>query len=528
MGGWKRVRARPVTLAAVLVAATITGCISTAPQPTPSAPPSSHAPQAVEAPSFWIAWDPRPPVEGEMAEFEIYSDDAHAVRQVLWDFGDGTSVQGLEAQHAYRDAGTFAVTATIDGGSWITTARADVTVYDESGQAPPPRTEPDVEPPGDADHATADNETPAPPPIPAPLGMPADAPQNIIQLFHAVEEAAATGSPVQVPAIRIDTFLGFDDFGSPGTASLILEESDLFPESAFVEVDGRPIPRPFIRVYEGHRVGEQDDLARLVITGYWARGTIRDGDGLQVIRVNFDENAPIIPGGPRPVPHGNGTAPPRSPEPVSCPGGVDAWAPTPALASDLILPGRSTLPPITARLVMDGDERLVRTLGLDAIGTLVAMAVELDAIYDHNVAIRHQIAGVHLNTDPSYYPDPEVRAPHDQMGRFWDNYHRGDRDIVHLVTGYDSSFAQANCIGGAGHTAGYTFTPYPWELRYAVFHTNAFAHELGHIYAAHHHYGNHVESELATIMIQGYTPGAQPKFSTLSKMVIRGWAEQNL
>lgn len=33
---------------------------------------------------------------------------------------------------------------------------------------------------------------------------------------------------------------------------------------------------------------------------------------------------------------------------------------------------------------------------------------------------------------------------------------------------------------------------------------------------------------MATLMIQRYTPGIRPVFSTISKSVIRGWAEEHV
>jgi hypothetical protein len=116
------------------------------------------------------------------------------------------------------------------------------------------------------------------------------------------------------------------------------------------------------------------------------------------------------------------------------------------------------------------------------------------------------------------------------MKAWWGNYMTDRRDIVHLLTGQPISTYMAGCIGGAGTPAGFFYTSTGIETTTASFRPmNFMSHEIGHLFSAHHHYGNHVEYPgSATIMIQGYTPGDLPVFGSLERGVIRGWAEQYL
>ena len=84
-------------------------------------------------------------------------------------------------------------------------------------------------------------------------------------------------------------------------------------------------------------------------------------------------------------------------------------------------------------------------------------------------------------------------------------------------------------MGGAGFPEdAYSVAPFPSSQLGPTRHVNVVAHEIGHLLSAEHRYGNHAETHLATVMIQGYSPGARPVFSTLSAGYMRAWADEHL
>jgi serine protease AprX len=362
-------------------------------------------------------------------------------------------------------------------------------------------------------------------------GFPADGHPDVRTFYQALVAAVNGGTSVNVPTIKIDTFLGFDDFGAPSSVDLLVTESEM-ADGAWFEVNGiaRPDLAPWYRIFEGQVPGEVDSLARIVVAKDFARGAVRRGDTVEVIRIRMNGNLPVdLASGA--VPSYPSATPPQSPEPSSCPEDYIPFndiirAVPPYLSPDGL--GLLGAPQLISRVIVDGDYNAFRRWGWHTPVMMIGILAEMDLTYQYEVGIHHKLVGVHLNLNQNYYPPVEPNAPFEEVGRWWDAHHAGERDIVHLFTGHPSTYAQANCIGSSGTRAGYSFTSIDWEEQYAVFHENALAHEFGHLYSAHHHYGNHVESDLATIMIQGYTPGAQPQFSSLSRLAIRGWAEEFL
>ena len=441
---------------------------------------------------------------GEVVAFSVDAGNETGL-MVTWDFGDGDDSHAMNALHTYEQAGVYDVSVTISGEG-IREAQGTFVIPVASER--PVEESPDTVGQG----ATTDSTPPA---------AISQMHPEIQVVFDRLENAIANSTSAKIQGKQVNSIWGLQVSGGTKEFSVNWRHSEMLDNDTFFEVNGKPYQRPWIRVYEGEVAGNEQSIVRLTMTDNWARGSVRTGDDTYLIRIRFDGNVPLDVGA-RPLPAEEGKAP-SSPEPNGCPGDLQAWVPhliEPATDS-----GRSTWDPLWVQLILDGDGMLVSRLGLDSFGMMIAITAEMDSIYDHEVAIRHHIVGVHLHTDKASYPSPEgnIRM-HDVMATYWGL--RSGWDIVHLMTGHTSSFAEANCIGSAGTQFGYTFTPFPWEEQYAVFHTNAYAHELGHIYSAHHHYGNHAESTLATIMIQGYTPGDTANFSTLSKSVIRGWAEE--
>lgn len=381
-------------------------------------------------------------------------------------------------------------------------------------------------------------------------GTPASDPTYHVaeQLLESVHDAVARGSTVTVQAMLVRDILGFDALGTPREFKVRLKLSQLVSPAAWAEIGNQPAEFPFVEAYEGFVEGKPDQLVRLTLTDDWARGSVRVNDRTYLIRVGLNGNLPWSDSIGAAMGQSGGnppwTATSRTPSLYDPAEWKDEQEDCLRLAPPFVTPttdmARASKSPLRARIVLDGDAQFAQQLGDQAFPIMVAMLNEMDSIYEYEVGIRYTIMGVHLHTDAKYFPKPGNGAPLKQLGAYWNERSAVGRDLLHLFTGQASDFAQANCIGGAGKAQyAYTFTPLGWERNTTVFHTQAFAHELGHIFSAHHHYGNHVETidpnagalsvpGYATIMIQGYTPGARPVFSTISKSVIRGWAENNL
>lgn len=412
--------------------------------------------------------------------------------------------------------------------------------------APPTATPSPTSPPPRGNTSTAGTGAPATPSAPSSGGTRAPAPPPAgwtagpgTQLRALVDAAIAAGAPVTVPVMPVEELAGLDlAFGEPVERDVVLRPSVMVTAASWAEVDGARVGFPALAVYEGHLDGDEAALARLTVTPQWARGSVRIGDDEHVIRVEMDGNFPppqgtpsrssLFPAAlePRPIIDGAGYAE------EDC---LRLVPPFVAPQTDL---GPSTATPLTARVVLDSDAALAASLGADAMAMMVAMLVEADSIYEHELGIRFQLVGVHVTTDPAAYPeagakdasgsDPTYDALTPLAAR-WNARTDVERDLVHLFADQDTGFAQAHCIGAAGIAPyAYSFSPLAWERGYPTFHTRVIAHEIGHLFSAHHHYGNHVEGPLATIMLQGYTPGAKPVFGTIEKSVIRGWAEEHL
>lgn len=383
---------------------------------------------------------------------------------------------------------------------------------------------------------------------------PGDGYAPVLDLASRIETAVAADAPLNVTAFYESDPLGRGLLGAPVTVSVRLQPSAVLAAAPWAEVDGTRVDFPNVRAYEGRVDGRDDGFVRLTLTKDWARGTIRINDTQLLIREGLLGNLPH----PTPSmvrPPANAYAYDASTETrFFDPGGQeghDCIRPVPSDVTPMVepLPGPTTKSMLTARIVLDADAQAKEMLGDDLFPMMVAFLNEVDSIYEHEVGIRLQLVGVHQNSDPEYYPDPAERAPLRKLAEYWNARPDVPRDVVHMFTGQPSNFAQANCIGGAGMPElAYTFTPLNWARDTVVFHEQAMAHELGHIFSAHHHYGNHVEAMwgsaaaramgqgvgvpaqagLATIMIQGYTPGSKPVFGTMEKSVIRGWAENHL
>lgn len=345
--------------------------------------------------------------------------------------------------------------------------------------------------------------------------------EEVEALRAEVAAAVTAGDPVSLsakPVYENDLTRSVD----PVDYDVVLDRDDRFVTNS-TWVESGPVVDTLgnLSLYEGHVAGDASQLVRLAIGPDWARGTVRIGDMNHLFRLGLENNIP-----PSANVTGDGF---RAQIPETFDGPMykdhDCLSLAPTDLTPMVEVGHSAAQQLVADLILDADDLFAQQMGNHSVPFMVAMMYEADAIYQYEVGINFHIAGVHVHDNYTYEPGDFA-----SLSAYW-NEREDDRDVVHMFTGSESSFAQANCIGGAGiPSEAYTFTPLNWEYQYEVFHITALVHELGHIFNAHHHYGNHVEAggELATLMIQGYTPGVNPVFSTASKTTIRGWAEAHV
>jgi hypothetical protein len=280
---------------------------------------------------------------------------------------------------------------------------------------------------------------------------------------------------------------------------------------------------------------------QLTLADDFMRGVVRIDNDIYLIRIGTDGNLPMaLSTGGTP---GYENHEPQSGDPVGCPAdyipnnnqdvpgvnGGHRFIPPYYSPQFLLDPGAA--PELLARIILDADLDAYKQWGRHLPAMMIAMHVEQSVTYRSQIRVRFRIAGVHLNTIEGYYPKPlDTVATFDYMEKWWGGYMADRRDIVHLLTGQPIGTYMASCIGGAGTPYGYFYTSTGGETAVPSFHNmNMISHEIGHLFSAHHHYANHVEAPgSATLMLQGYTPGDVPIFSSLSRSVMRGWAEKYL
>jgi hypothetical protein len=360
--------------------------------------------------------------------------------------------------------------------------------------------------------------------------------------FAALEAAADSGESVVLPVSYFaGTVVGPLVVPTDQTMNVTLERSRMLDQSTFFQINTVNHTGPFVRVYEGHVVDRPNSLVQLTLTDDFMRGVVRIDNDIFLVRVGTDGNLPAaLSAGGNP---GYAYKEPASGDPVGCPAddipnnnqdvpginGGHRFIP-PYMSPEFVLTAGEA-PELEARIILDADLDAYKQWGRHLPAMMIAMHAEQSVTYRHQVGVRFRIAGVHLNTIEGYYPEPfDTPATFDYMERWWGSYLGDQRDIVHLITGKPINTYMASCIGGAGTRYGYFYTSTGQESTVASFRTmNFISHEIGHLFSAHHHYANHVEAPgSATLMIQGYTPGDVPVFSSLSRGVMRGWAEQYL
>lgn len=296
----------------------------------------------------------------------------------------------------------------------------------------------------------------------------------------------------------------------------------LVAEDAFVETDRSPVEAPWTGTFEGQVEGAPDSEVRLLFAEDWLGGVVYQGTATYL--VGHDGNAWAT------LDHATGAASPFA----TANGGVPTFSPDRVDQTDVAClhpaptPASPVLPvddpdPITVDVIVDTDPSVAETYDEDPKRLGLLWISMVDAIYEDELGLRLNVVGLHTATEGHGYGDED---PLEELADRW-NQRDEPRDLVHLFTARNLGYAQANCIGGAGHPEiAYTFTEMTWAPRN---HLMAVAHELGHIFSAHHHYANCAESRvLCTTMINSASLSVKNVFSSVNKAAIRGWAEEHV
>lgn len=367
-----------------------------------------------------------------------------------------------------------------------------------------------------------------------------------LQEFRAtVRDVTAAGQPIALWAAPV-----FHAGGVPGSSGhreepveieVQLKPSTVWTNATWTEVDGEREPAPDLDAYEGHVVDRPDWPVRLVVTDDWARGYVlgtepSDSDGREMprsfhIRMNMDGNLP--PGVRDAVAPATFNAPRNTTAPENCRVLPDGYR----WSGEMHLTPITERPPaverITVRLVLDAEGAFLEAYREDAFPAMVAMIHEADAIYEREVGLRLELVGLHAHTerlpfavDANGYSVGQL----DAVRTYWNERSDVERDLVHLYSAEEGAPGVAYCIGSAGAMTedAYSMTPALREERtYIDRHAINQAHEIAHAFNAFHQYANSVETGRPG---QGSAMDGnhRPAFSTLSKAVIRGWADEYL
>lgn len=378
--------------------------------------------------------------------------------------------------------------------------------------------------------------------------LPENASPEIRDYFVKFERTAETDSILSIPMQRVS------NDGQPLGAQFVqakLRRSAMLSEHSFFQINGIDRYGPFVRLYEGEIADQPGSLIHLTLADDFIRGSARAGTDYYLIRIGMAGNLPVNLQRTSPEPQPSRI--PAAGAPQGCPeDGIPGNHQDPSLPGvnlngfhRLVPPylnpqfglGLSDAPELLARVILDADLDAFADWGRHLPAMMIGLLFEQDTTYRVEVGVRHAIAGVHLNLIKDYFPTPlDQPDPFDQLDAWWGHYKTADRDIVHLLSGQEVGVFKANCIGGAGSPFGYFYTTTQTESADRVHRetANIISHEIGHLYSAHHHYGNLVEAGdgKPTLMFgTGVGVGigsGPPVFSSLSRSVIRGWAEEFL
>lgn len=366
------------------------------------------------------------------------------------------------------------------------------------------------------------------------------------QWFEQLEQAADTGAEIWLPTTHHEgSTAAVISMSEDDGFSARIRRSDILDENSFFQINAIDYQGPFVRIYEGNISGDESALVYILLADDFLRGVVRNADGVFLIREGTDGNLPLTLAAGEATEYASNE--PISGDPQGCPeddipnnhedlpffNGGHRFVP-PFMDPNYALNGAEE-PLLQARIILDADLEAFQRWGRHLPALMIAMQIEQGSTFHYELGVRFSIAGVHMNLLPEYFPTPfDTPETFDYIDAWWGNYKVAERDMVHLHTGRPIAIKMASCIGAAGTAGGYLFTSTADETSDSGFsNINIISHEIGHLFSAHHQYGNHAETAensagSATIMIQGYTPGSEPNFSSLSRAIMRGWAKEYL
>lgn len=323
---------------------------------------------------------------------------------------------------------------------------------------------------------------------------------------------------------------------------LALEENPLLTPGAAARLGRRGTDAASIRTLRGSVVGESESLVRVALANEWAAGYVIAGD-------RSYEIVPL-PGGSRlrPEPQAGLRAGIVDEEPRSRPSpeqpaahtfGCDSLTPHALASASGLVAGWATR---DLQMAVAVDSTFVAA-NADWAAAAAALINGVDGIFQSEVDVNIVVVDLHS------HPSSQLTASGagGLLGQLIAHYaldHSGlAREDTALVVGKvltGGVLGQASCVGAAGdpNLAYQVSTTVGLDpdslLGLTTFYTNAYvkaaAHELGHIFDAHHHYANCAEAGRAPVpdactLMFNFANFFDEEMSTLERLVMRGWAE---
>jgi hypothetical protein len=162
----------------------------------------------------------------------------------------------------------------------------------------------------------------------------------------------------------------------------------------------------------------------------------------------------------------------------------------------------------------------------------LAVANVMDAVYNREFNLDIQVAAQHAHTTLAPIDGADSGALLDDLKAYWQS-DPTQREVVFLFVNKDLEsigggaqvIGRAWCIGGAGNPLTHYALMTVMGLG-SFFQQVTMEHEVGHLYAAHHHYANCAEAVVGcTIMINAVNLVFFQEFGSVERLHIRGWAD---
>lgn len=350
--------------------------------------------------------------------------------------------------------------------------------------------------------------------------------------------AAASGRPLAV--------------GTPaGVLRLALEPNAILAPAAARRLAASGIDLSRTQTLRGTVLGDPSSIVRVTVTDSWASGYIMTAAGS--LEIAPASGAGVVAREPRialsgPIDVEPGPGLPGTTDNHQLLGCLSAAPLHYALPDGLVF----GWPSMEFKLAIGVDETFVTAYGADWASDALAIANGADGVYQQ-VGIDFSVVDIHSHGPLAGFAGNDPSALLNGTSNHYGGSHVGiGRDAVAMLFGKDFAagvLGQANCIGGAGnpnvaYLVGQMVGVPPLNFGvtlYANAYVKILAHELGHLFNAHHHYGNCVDSLIPTRGIDANPDGGD--FCTLmfpsvdfldetmgsfERLVIRGWAESAL